>query len=57
MASCPATYVVGCPPADVGEGIGLSEQVEAAVPEAIETIAALLRERIPGLSISEQEVG
>jgi hypothetical protein len=31
--------------------------VEAAVPEAIETIAALLRERIPGLSISEQEVG
>jgi hydrogenase maturation protease len=53
----PRTYVVGCRPADVGDGIGLSEQVEAAVPVAIETIGTLLRERIPGLSISEQEVG
>ena len=44
----PTTYVVGCRPADVSEGIGLSEQVEAAVPEAIDTINALLRERIPG---------
>ena len=51
----PRTYVVGCRPADVSDGIGLSEQVEAAVPEAIGTINTLLRERIPGFS--EQEVG
>ena len=53
----PRTYVVGCRPADVGEGIGLSEQVEAAVPKAIETIDALLRQRIPGMSISESSSG
>jgi hydrogenase maturation protease len=53
----PTTYVVGCRPADVGEGIGLSDEVEAAVPEAMDTIDALLRERILGLSSSGQEVG
>lgn len=43
----PRTYVVGCRPADIGERIGLSEKVEAAVPEAMETVLALLRERVP----------
>lgn len=38
----PATYVVGCVPADVGEGIGLSAAVAAAVPEALAAVHALL---------------
>jgi hydrogenase maturation protease len=38
----PPTYVVGCRPADLGEGIGLSEPVRKAVPEAAETVRGLL---------------
>jgi hydrogenase maturation protease len=38
----PLTYVVGCVPADLAEGIGLSEPVAAAVPEALAAIAELL---------------
>jgi hydrogenase maturation protease len=34
----PTTYVVGCRPADVGEGIGLSGPVNDAVPRAIATV-------------------
>jgi hydrogenase maturation protease len=34
----PLTYVVGCHPADVGEGIGLSRPVSDAVPDAIATV-------------------
>jgi hydrogenase maturation protease len=48
----PPTYVVGCTPHDVGDGIGLSEPVEAAIPEAIETVRAVLRERIPALTLN-----
>ncbi len=47
--SLPPTYVVGCRPADLGDGIGLSDQVEAAVPEAMQTVLTLLRERVPTL--------
>ena len=43
----PPTYVVGCRPADLGDGIGLSDEVEAAVPEAMTTVLAVLRERVP----------
>jgi hydrogenase maturation protease len=42
----PRTIVVGCEVADVNEGMGLSEPVEAAVPEAVravESTVALLR--------------
>ncbi len=39
----PRTYVVGCLPADVGEGIGLSEPVTAAVPQAVEAVQVLTR--------------
>jgi len=46
----PPTYVIGCRPLDVGEGIGLSEAVEAAIPEAMEMVHAVLRERIPALA-------
>ncbi|MCY0925294.1 hydrogenase maturation protease [Streptomyces sp. H27-H1] len=37
------TVVVGCEPASVEEGIGLSEPVAAAVPEAVRMILELLR--------------
>lgn len=47
--SLPPTYVVGCRPADLGDGIGLSEGVEAAVPDAMEAVLAVLRERVPAL--------
>jgi hydrogenase maturation protease len=44
----PRTIVVGCEVADVNEGMGLSEPVEAAVPEAVRavesTVAMLRRE-------------
>ncbi|WP_211879292.1 hydrogenase maturation protease [Pseudarthrobacter albicanus] len=38
----PLTYVVGCVPADLAEGIGLSAPVAAAVPEALAAVAELL---------------
>ncbi|MFJ4918856.1 hydrogenase maturation protease [Streptomyces sp. NPDC088725] len=43
----PVTYVVGCTPADVEEGIGLSEAVTAAVPEAIDAVHTLVRQLLP----------
>ena len=49
----PPTYVVGCRPADLTEGIGLSAPVEAAIPEAMAAVRALLRERIPALAAVE----
>jgi hydrogenase maturation protease len=42
----PRTIVVGCEVADVNEGMGLSEPVEAAVPEAVRAVdsaVALIR--------------
>lgn len=42
----PRTIVVGCEVADIGDGIGLSETVQAAVPEAVtavESAVAMLR--------------
>jgi hydrogenase maturation protease len=39
----PTTYVVGCRPASVAEGIGLSEAVSAAIPNAIEAVHAVIR--------------
>jgi hydrogenase maturation protease len=38
----PATYVVGCVPEDLSEGIGLSARVAAAVPEAVAAVGSLL---------------
>jgi hydrogenase maturation protease len=43
--SLPPTYVVGCRPASVEEGIGLSEAVSAAIPGALRAVRALLSER------------
>src|SRR6478735_8486547 len=39
----PPTYVVGCRPRDVGERIGLSAEVAAAVPVAMDAVHAVLR--------------
>ncbi len=47
-ATLPATYLVGCVPADVGEGIGLSEPVGAAVDAAVTAVTDLLSELDPG---------
>ncbi|MFE4834980.1 hydrogenase maturation protease [Arthrobacter sp. NPDC056691] len=40
--SLPATYVVGCVPADLSEGIGLSAAVATAVPKAAAAVGSLL---------------
>ena len=50
----PPTYVVGCVPADTEEGIGLSPEVEAAVPTAMETVRTVLAERVSVPSGAEQ---
>ncbi len=42
----PPTYLVGCRPASVEEGIGLSAAVSAAVPNAVAAVRMLLNERI-----------
>lgn len=38
----PRTFVVGCEPADVGEGMGLSPSVAAAVDRAVSAVRVLL---------------
>ena len=43
----PPTYVVGCRPGDVGDRIGLTTEVEAAIPAAMKTVLALLRNCVP----------
>jgi hydrogenase maturation protease len=40
------TVVVGCEPADVGEGIGLSPPVEAAIDEAVRVVLEVLDKEI-----------
>jgi hydrogenase maturation protease len=44
----PPTYVVGCRPADLSEGIGLSEPVAQAVGEAVVTVRRLVDEIVRG---------
>ncbi|MFF9348813.1 hydrogenase maturation protease [Streptomyces sp. NPDC014734] len=43
----PLTHVVGCVPADTGEGIGLSGAVAAAVPRAVDAVRTLTRRLSP----------
>jgi hydrogenase maturation protease len=45
----PPTYVVGCRPADLDEGIGLSPPVSDAVPKAIATVRRLVDEIVDGV--------
>ena len=42
----PPTYVVGCRPETVEEGIGLSETVSAAVADAVTAVKTLLDQRL-----------
>jgi hydrogenase maturation protease len=44
----PPTYLVGCVPADVSEGMGLTDPVRAAVEEATTAVAELLRNLLDG---------
>ncbi len=44
--SLPPTYIVGCQPADVGEGMGLTPDVAAAVEPAIELVYEVLSEHL-----------
>lgn len=53
----PPTYVVGCRPADTSEGIGLTAPVADAVPVAMETVRALLRERVTRPDETESGAG
>ena len=40
--SLPPTFLVGCVAADVDEGIGLSEVVEASIEPAMDTVRELV---------------
>ena len=56
----PPTYVVGCRPADLREGIGLSEPVARAVGEAVVTVRRLVDEIVrgdAGVAPAEEKVG
>jgi hydrogenase maturation protease len=44
----PPTYVVGCRPADLSEGIGLSDPVAQAVSDAVVTVRRLVDELVRG---------
>ncbi len=48
----PPTYLVGCRPLTVEEGIGLSTPVEAAVPEAVAAVTGLVA-RLSGADRTE----
>jgi hydrogenase maturation protease len=47
--SLPPTYIVGCQPADIDEGIGLSPAVAAAVEPAVQLVLDVLQDQL-GLS-------
>jgi hydrogenase maturation protease len=49
--SLPPTYVVGCRPADVSEGIGLTPAVARAVEPAMELVRGVLVEQL-GLEVA-----
>ena len=42
----PPTYVIGCQPADVGEGMGLTPAVEGAIDAAMALVHEVLEERL-----------
>jgi hydrogenase maturation protease len=44
----PPTYVVGAQPLEVGEGIGLTAAMMAAVPQAAQAVRSLLVDRLCG---------
>jgi hydrogenase maturation protease len=42
------TLVVACEPADVSEGMGLSDQVREALPDAVRAVEEILEQNRPG---------
>jgi len=42
----PPTYIVGCEPADLEEGIGLTPDVEAAIDRAIDAVLGVLNKQL-----------
>lgn len=52
----PPTYLLGCRPAETGQGVGLSAPVQRAVPEAVSMVSALLRHPCLGALRSRAEV-
>jgi hydrogenase maturation protease len=44
--SLPPTYLVGCQPADVGDGIGLTPAVAAAVEPAVKLVLEVLADQV-----------
>jgi hydrogenase maturation protease len=55
--SLPPTYVVGCTPADLEEGMGLSPAVAAAVDVAADTVRSLLFERVLSIESEHSQQG
>jgi hydrogenase maturation protease len=53
--SLPPTYIVGCQPSDVGEGMGLTPDVAAAVAPAIDLVFEVLSEHL-GLPRHREEL-
>lgn len=53
--SLPPTYLIGCQPEDVGEGMGLTPAVEAAVDGAIELIRDVLSEQLGRNAVADRE--
>lgn len=51
----PRTYVVGCQPAETGDGMGLSPPVAAAVPAAVGAVRELLARVLDDCSITTPE--
>ena len=51
----PPTYVVGCQPSEVGEGMGLTPVVAAAVEPALDLVREVLGERL-GLPIEAPDI-
>lgn len=47
----PRVRIVGCQPADLGEGMGLSPPVEAAIEPAAALVHKILREELLGASV------
>jgi hydrogenase maturation protease len=51
----PPTYIIGCQPADVGEGMGLTPPVAAAIDGAIELVREVLSEQLGRKAVSDRE--
>ncbi|MDB4995481.1 MAG: Hydrogenase maturation protease, partial [Myxococcaceae bacterium] len=51
-AATPMVRLVGCDVADVSEKMGMTAEVEAAIPEAVRMIEALVRQAMKGAKVA-----